>query len=186
MNRARPSQGFSLIELLLVLGVLAILLVAALVVYPQVRARNQVNNEVQNLAAMKAGFLSLYANGGDWTTLTRGVANQARIFPVTMNGGDYGATAPITSSWGQPVMISPLRPTHLDGKLVTFQYFRFPDDVCVPLASAAAANYRSIRINRGSGAMVEVVTPEGIDLSALVAACEQSSGQNGRAMLFTP
>ena len=115
MNRARSSQGFSLIELLLVLGVLAILLVAAFVVYPQVRARNQVNNEVQNLAAMKAGFLSLYANGGDWTTLSRGVANQARIFPVTMNGGDYGATAPITSSWGQPVMISPLRPTHLDG-----------------------------------------------------------------------
>ena len=47
------SAGFSLIELLLVLGIIAILLVAAFVVYPQVRDRNQANVEVTNLATMK-------------------------------------------------------------------------------------------------------------------------------------
>ena len=79
---SRYRRGFSLIELLLVLGVLAFFLIAAFVIYPSVRDRNQANSEAQNLSAIKANVNTLYAGkGGNYRGLTPGVANQARVFP---------------------------------------------------------------------------------------------------------
>lgn len=110
-----PSRatGFSLIELLLVLGVLAILLVAAFVVYPQVRDRSQAQTEAENIRAIQSSVRSLFAmKGGNYEGLgrgrsvnDRGIANQARIFPVRMNDGDYSQDAVIRSTWGGEVYV---------------------------------------------------------------------------------
>lgn len=79
-----------MVELLLVLGIITILLVAAFVVYPQVRDRNQANVEVTNLTTIKASLNSLYASKNqNYDGLTTAVANQARVFPASMNAGVY-------------------------------------------------------------------------------------------------
>lgn len=56
------SQGFSLIELLLVLGVLALLLVAMFVVYPSVRTEMRVGKEVSYITGAIAKFQSTFPN----------------------------------------------------------------------------------------------------------------------------
>lgn len=45
----RPALGFSLIELILVLGIVAVLAIAAFVVFPQVNARRNANELIQDL-----------------------------------------------------------------------------------------------------------------------------------------
>ncbi len=81
---SKKPRGFSLIELLLVLGVLAILLVAAFVVYPQVRDKQIVNRELTSLRMMTVGIQNMYASRRDYTGLNFNVVVQAKLVPEHM------------------------------------------------------------------------------------------------------
>lgn len=182
MGMKTRAHGFSLIELLLVLGVLAVLLLAAFVVYPQVRARHQANVETQNLLAIKANFLTLFGRGRDPTNLTSldlGTANQARLFPASMNGGDYSATATVTSAWGAPLEVTS---SALNGiTTVTFTYTDIPLNVCIPLFSSAAPHFRNIVIQPGPrGTGMPVVTDGLVLVEQAVGACKDVQSGRGR------
>lgn len=179
------SKGFSLIELLLVLGVLAILLVAAFVVYPQVRDRNQANTEASNLTSVKAGINNLYAaKGGNYTGLTTTVANQARVFPASMNQGTYTGDT-ITSSWGGEVDVAvndaattaAVTPNGViaPNRSFTITYASVPSGVCLPLVSSAANNFQGVTV--GS---TNVLTSTGFDPAAAATACA-----NNPTIVFT-
>lgn len=56
LNYKRKSKkGFSLLELLLVLGIIAALVVAAFIVYPKVQASQRAQAESNNIATIQAG-----------------------------------------------------------------------------------------------------------------------------------
>lgn len=175
-NQAK-AKGFSLIELLLVLGVLAILLIAAFVVYPQVRDRNQANAEVTNLTALKANITNLYASkGGNYTGLTTAVANQARAFPSSMNGGTFtGSNPSIKSSWGEDVAVAAGSGT--PPRTFTVTYTNVPAGVCLGLVSGAAGNFQDITVGT-----VDVMpgTPGQFDPALAAANCA-----NGANVVFT-
>lgn len=185
-------SGFSLIELLLVLGVLAILLVAAFVVYPQVRDRNQANTEAANLRAIQANVRSLfYSKGGSFRGLgngknagDRGVANQARVFPSTMNGGDYSADVQVKTTWGGDVWVWK-RPavTTPKGAILADRSFGIllegvPRGVCVPLVAAVGNDFMSVTV-----ASQEVLSSDGLETARLVQACNSST--NSVSLMFT-
>jgi hypothetical protein len=175
-NMKYKAKGFSLIELLLVLGVLAILLVAAFVVYPQVRDRNQANTEASNLTSIKAGVNNLYASkGGNYTGLTSGVANQARVFPASMNQGTYTSAAPITSSWGGNVSVAANGATTIANtpngviaanRSFTITYESVPAGVCLPLVSAASNNFQGVLVGGTS-----VLTSTGFNPATAATQC---------------
>lgn len=180
-----PSRatGFSLIELLLVLGVLAILLVAAFVVYPQVRDRSQAQTEAENIRAIQSSVRSLFAmKGGNYEGLgrgrsvnDRGIANQARIFPVRMNDGDYSQDAVIRSTWGgevyvwrNPDVVTP-RGSFPWGYTFGILYQDVPPGVCIQLLPSLVGGFHSVKINS-----IEVSTASGeLDAEALGRACAQ-------------
>lgn len=142
---SKNKKGFSLIEMLLVLGVLAVLLVAAFVVYPRVRDASRANNEVANLTAIKASINNLYATkGGNYTGLNTGVANQARAFPASMNSGTYTAGQAITSSWGGDVTIVEVAATN--ARSFGLSYAGVPEGVCLGLVSGAAGNFSDVKV----------------------------------------
>lgn len=180
------KKGFSLVELLLVLGVLAVLLVAAFVVYPRVRDANRANTEVSNLTAIKASINNLYASkGGDYKGLTTAVANQARVFPSSMNSGTYTGAA-VNSSWGGAVKAEvTTAETTTDGAAIpagrafTVTYESVPEGVCLGMISGAAGNFSQIEV--GSAKLIktattgQTATAGGFDPAAAATECSKAS-----------
>jgi prepilin-type N-terminal cleavage/methylation domain-containing protein len=55
IKNIKSKKGFSLLELLLVLGIIAALVVAAFIVYPKVQASQRAQAESNNIATIQAG-----------------------------------------------------------------------------------------------------------------------------------
>lgn len=173
------AKGFSLIELLLVLGVLAILLVAAFVVYPQVRDRNQANAEVSNLTTIKANINNLYAaRGGNYAGLSNEVAVNARVFPQNMVVGDATDADAVQASWGGTVTVD----EGTTPREFTISYTNVPDGVCLGLVSGAAGNFTDIAVGTGSSGIID---GDGqFDPGAAASACA-AEATGGRTITFT-
>lgn len=185
-NRLKKyKNGFSLIETLLVLGVLAVILIAAFVIYPKVRDNTRASNEATNIRMIQTNVRNTYLNKGNYSGLgggkdaangpDRGLANLARVFPTTMNGGDFSKNATVTSSWGGDVWVW-VRPalTTPKGDIPTRYSFAIlyegvPAGVCVPLATMVGNDFASVSI---SGE--EIMTATGIDVEAITRSCEAS------------
>ena len=91
IKNKKSKKGFSLLELLLVLGIIAALVVAAFIVYPKVQASQRAQAESNNIATIQAGVKALYSSASSFTGLTNLVAVQANIFPDNMliNSGTF-------------------------------------------------------------------------------------------------
>lgn len=177
---SRP-RGFSLIEMLLVLGVLAILLVAAFVVYPRVQLSNQINQEKANLSMLQNGIRSTLApQGGKYTvlgaqgqTVGNRFANQARIVPATMNGGDYEGST-ITNGWGGTVVIHSTTGSfegHRPGRAFGIQYNNVPQDACVDFVMRTMGGFSAAWIN-GATAAGTYFTPANISPDTVATRCQ--------------
>lgn len=144
----RIQKGFSLIEMLLVLGVLAVLLIGAFVVYPKVQAANQAKNEIANLNYIKASINNLYASkGGNYEGLTTSLANQARAFPSSMNSGVYTGEA-ILNSFGGGVSIVDVAASN--ARTFNIYYRNVPENVCLSLVAGASGNFKDITVGGNS------------------------------------
>lgn len=127
----RRNAGFSLVEILLVLGVIAILAVAAFIIFPQVQASSRANQEAQNIKTIIAGVRNLYAIRTDYVGLETPVVNAAHIFPRSMNGGDFSSSATIRHLAGGDVKVEP---RDADSRRFAVIYHDVPTEICVRLA----------------------------------------------------
>lgn len=139
------SRGFSLLELLLVLGVIAALAIAAFIVYPSVQAGNQAALESTNIATIRAGVQSLYEATNEYASLTTDVANQSRLFPASMNGGIYTAGAPITNVWGGGVTVE--TSTLVAGTHFDITYNDVSNAACVKMVPALSTDFEVVVLN---------------------------------------
>ncbi|EBY0373033.1 prepilin-type N-terminal cleavage/methylation domain-containing protein [Salmonella enterica subsp. enterica serovar Toulon] len=99
-SKRKSKKGFSLLELLLVLGIIAALVVAAFIVYPKVQASQRAQAESNNIATIQAGVKALYTSASSFTGLTNTVAVQAKIFPDNMLSGTGNTAKPINAFKG--------------------------------------------------------------------------------------
>ncbi|HBI4815104.1 TPA: prepilin-type N-terminal cleavage/methylation domain-containing protein [Salmonella enterica subsp. enterica serovar Pullorum] len=99
-SKRKSKKGFSLLELLLVLGIIAALVVAAFIVYPKVQASQRAQAESNNIATIQAGVKAFYTSASSFTGLTNTVAVQAKIFPDNMLSGTGNAAKPINAFKG--------------------------------------------------------------------------------------
>lgn len=169
----RNQGGFSLVEILLVLGIIAILAIAAFIIFPQVQASNRANTEQTNITTLAAGIKNLYGATRNYNGVSATVVNQARIAPASMNGGDPAATA-LSSSWSADVAIAPSAavagpPAIPAGRAFTITYSAMPSEVCTKLVPGLLQNFEAIQV--GSTNLTKTTAP-----GAVVTACNAGAG----------
>lgn len=140
----RQQQGFSLIEVLLVLGIIAVLAIAAFVIYPQVMSSSRANSEQSNIMTIAAATKNLF-NGRYGTTGTNllPVVNQARGIPNSMNGGDFTSGSVISSAWGGGVALETAASAS-GGSAFAITYQDMPFDICQKLIPGVLPNFDSV------------------------------------------
>lgn len=175
MIRKKMKQGFSLLELMLVLGIIAALVVGAFIVYPKVRASQQVELEAKNISTISAGIRSLYAGKSNFEGLNDSVALGAKIFPDNLIVGT-GTSASLVNSFKGTVMVSSDGETHSgqDDSGFFIKYTRLMPDVCSKLVSAVASSFYEINVNG------TYVKEEGgsVDMTKLTTACSITGSGN--------
>lgn len=192
-NQARSQGGFSLIELLLVLAIIAALAVAAFIVYPRVQAGRNASYEAQVLSSAQAGVKALFTTN-NYRNLSKAAAFNAEIFPANMNL----STTSIKNQWDGEVEIGPSTSA---GAAATgtgpVRYFRIvytnvPADVCIRLAGAAVQNFGTVLVNpanaaAGGGVVVQdtySATTTALNEANIATNCKPAAGQVGAAITF--
>ena len=173
------TRGLTLLELLLVLGILAVFVVVAFGIYPQVRDSSRANSEVTNLTAIKANINSLYTSrGGNYTGLTNAVAIDGRVYPASMVDDTSS-----TSSWGADVSViantavtNTPRGNFAANRSFTVTYNDVPEGICLPLITGASANFQDVQVGSSEG--LSVMNASGLDVTAATTACAADGAKN--------
>ena len=141
------QEGVSLIELMLVAGVIAVGTAAVLLVYQNVSASSKLNNESKNLSDLTQKITTSYAASGNFSGLTTESAQQENLFPSAMVASGSNE---VTSGWGTPVRVLATS-VNINGVSrnnggFVIAYDRLPAKACVDLISDAAPRFGDIRV----------------------------------------
>lgn len=147
------GRGFSLIELLLVLAIVAALVVSAFIVYPKVQAGRAAEQEAKIITAAAAGIRGLYSSR-NYSTVNAQVAANAGVFPAEMVMPD----GTIQNRWGEEVDVTPSSTlganSGIGSKRNHFRiiYRNVPSAVCQKLVGMVEPYFGVIRISSVNGA----------------------------------
>ena len=174
--RYSKSQGFSMIELLLVVGLIAVISSVIFFVYPQVRDNNYANTERQRLLRTVAVVQNMHFSTGHYAGLTTDSANQARAFVDEANGGSIAPGTIIRNIWGGTIAMAPAA----NRSFMEITYTQVSVEGCLKFATGVGDSFRSISVN---GVQVwSSINGEEFDVSATVEAC--NANPNGATIVF--
>ncbi|MBA0213283.1 type 4 pilus major pilin [Pectobacterium brasiliense] len=149
LKNRKYRKGFSLLELLLVLGIVAGLVVSAFIVYPKVQAAQRVEMESKNIAAIQAGVKALYASAPDYSGLNNTVALNASIFPDSMLSSERDERKVVNSFKGDvELTVGLTSPGGIPDSTFSITYYGVPSAECIRLIYAVRNNFYSVLINR--------------------------------------
>ena len=179
IKNIKSKKGFSLLELLLVLGIIAALVVAAFIVYPKVQASQRSQAESNNIVTIQAGVKALYTSASSFTGLNNSVAVQAKIFPDNMLSGSGNSATPINAFKGAVTLgVANTGPSSAAGSSFTITYDNVPAAECTKIMTATAGNFYIAQVGSTT------VKPAGgtLDVAATAGAC---SDANSNTLIFT-
>lgn len=174
------KKGFSLLELLLVLSIIASLIVAAFLFYKKVDTSNKIEKERNNISLIVSATKSLFAGKVDyegWSLKTLDNANLLAdnfIYNKATND-DFGQ---YRDAWGNEVNTGTITPGNGSVKIagVSLEYV-IPSEACVkfvssvfPLMDRIDVNYSNIK-----DTAVSYIDATKIDVSAISTSCGNSS-----------
>lgn len=174
------KKGFSLLELLLVLGIIAALIVAAFIVYPKVQDANRAAAEAKNISALMAGVKSLYSGQANYKGLDDQVAYKAKIYPDNMVIGN-GTNFVNSYSGTVSVEASANTSTGEDDSGFRIKYTLLPTITCAKIITEVGSNFYEINAN---GVTLEPSTMKPSDITAACAARDGNAGSDGAYLIM--
>ncbi|MEC5343190.1 type 4 pilus major pilin [Brenneria populi] len=187
LKKRKSKKGFSLLELLLVLGIIAALVVAAFIVYPKVQSSQRATAESNNIATIQAGVKALYTAASSYSGLNETVAVQAKIFPDNMLSGSGSAAKPVNAFKGNVLLgTSTDSPSGVANSAFTITYVDVPALECTKIVSGVGANFYSVAIGTGSSALTTGnIRKASSDMNMATVASTCQSGGNSNTITFT-
>lgn len=161
------QEGFSLIEILLVLAIIALLSIAAFVIFVQVREANDANTETQNITTIIVGVRNLFGGRADYVGLTTDLANQAYIFPKSMNQNVHAPGQPIVHLGNGLVDVEP---AGLDSRSFAVIYRDTPKWLCIKIAQNYGKNVDQVQVD---GVVVKSFGDIGSNPGLTIAECNR-------------
>lgn len=132
----KNQKGLNLIELLLVLAIIAILLIAAFLVYPKIVLQNKINKEVDNVQQAMVLIKNTYANRNTYRGFNSSTFVDNPHYPQDWKASDgrlsLGGMINISSSGGQA------QATDGTQSKIRFQFIQMDKEACVPFSLAVA------------------------------------------------
>lgn len=179
----KGKKGFTLVEILLVVGFIALAGIGIYTVYTKVQMSNAALQEGKNLDTIRAGIKNLFGGSQNYTNLANAVVNDARITPDAMRPIPYvaGATS-ITNSFGGAVTISPkILGTGAANNGFSVVYANVPGAVCAKLVTGAGTGWDQINVGNAAfagatGANVKSFGSGQIVVATLATACAGDTG----------
>lgn len=137
------KKGFSLIEILLVVGFIAAAVAVVFIAYPKLQSSARANTEVQNTATISGGVKTLYASQSSYVGLSTAQLISARVVPDNMVNGTT-----LNNQFGGAVTITPTSIGAAAGlnNAFTVEYSNVPSEDCVKFASQAAPNFTRVHV----------------------------------------
>ena len=153
----KRKKGFSLLELLLVFGVIAAIIVAVFMVYPKVSSGQKIDSDIKILGTLNAGIKNLYAGQADFTGLSVDAVIKSKIVPEDIVDDNL-------------IQIEP----YYDGSF----YIGFENisvDACPKFVSQAGASYFKIVV--GSTEVKNIENGLELNMATTTSAC--ANGEDG-------
>ena len=176
------NKGFTLVEILLVVGFIALAGIGIYSIYAKVSTSNKALTESRTFNTIKAGIKNIYGGSQSYTGVANAVLNDARSTPDSMRAVPYVAgDTNIFNTFGGTVTIATVI---LGGSGLNngfrLTYTQIPGDVCSVLATNLNATVDQITV---AGTIVKVYGTNTLDIPTLATKCATDTG-NGVTMIF--
>lgn len=181
------KKGFTLVEILLVVGFIALASIGIYAVYNKISTSYKGQRTFDQVKTLHSGISHLFANTNSYGSLSTNVLINGRIASNDMINTD---TNTLVNPFGGAVTITVLG----SGESYAIILQAVPADACVKIGAAAAGSIFDFRVGGTGwvGSTAIKITPTAsssfalaYDTNRLVTACNQDTG-NGIAMAFIP
>ncbi len=178
LHYAKRKAGFTLIEILLVVGFISLAGIGIYTIYSKVKASNIALQEAKNLDTLRIGVKSLFAGKQNYEIIgnngLNSVLNNARITPDSMRKIPYVLNDPfITNSFGGQVVVT----TNIGITGFWIIYDNVPGDVCPKLVTSSAPAWDHIAMD---STWIKKPGTANLDTTALATACATDTGNGVR------
>ena len=168
LKKKKASKGFTLVEILLVVGFIALAGIGIYTIYAKVQISNQANQESRNLDTLRAGIKSLYASRPNFTGVSNLVSNNARVTPDNMR---TSVDTEIVNSFGGTVTVEPVKlgTGSNNDNGVRIIYEAVPSAVCSKLVASAGVQFNSVSVDETE--VKKFGSNDALDVATAVATC---------------
>ena len=168
-------KGFTLIEILLVVGFIALLSIGIFMTYNKVQTSGAANTESQNITTLQAGIKNLYAGQTDYSTITPAILLNGWVVPDSMRSPSGAAATNIVNSFSSTVAIAPY--TYNGGaanNAFDITYPGIPSDICSKLVTLVGNNFVKVVVG-GTTVKDNSVGNYVVDPAATTTGCNSAS-----------
>lgn len=142
LKNRKYRKGFSLLELMLVLGAIAGLVVSAFMIYPKVQAAQRAEIELKNITAIVSGINAIYGSSSNYAGVSARTLIDAKIIPSQMRvEGSYQ----VVNIWKGPVSFS------YSNRGFSITYGNVPSVECAKIVLATASMFSNISVGDNDG-----------------------------------
>lgn len=181
LNARRTQKGVTLVETLIVIGILAIIILTALIIYPLVKASVLSNREASNMSTIAASLANVYAGSSSYAGLTTAIAIDEKVFPTSMLQGTPPTTA--TNSFGGTVVLAPATPPGGQANTgYTITSNNISDNACSKIVNTESGAFDAVSID---GTVVKANSSSTVSTAAVATACSATATTDAHVLVFT-